>query len=228
VTGSAISLHVIASSVTDVRSVVLSQLESSAELRAALRGGATIPFLAGPPVEFRGMLLLDAAVLQPHPYEVAVADGCTHVLSLSTRPRGRIRTRIKLLDRLNAWRLDRLRHGLGAGHLRRIEGYGRAQLQLEELTDRPAATPYVYDVALPRGSVEVPRLTRDLRRILDGAQHGYEAAVLALERRHVRSCFRLTCPPGDSFAEGDALRNERGGEGLRRSSEQAEWQFEPR
>src|SRR6266487_3050942 len=100
VLASPIELRVIASSVGELRPVVLTHFDGRAELRQALRAGATIPFVAGLPVEFRGQRLLDAAVIQAHPYESAVAEGCTHVLSLSTRPRGRIRRTPSLLGRL--------------------------------------------------------------------------------------------------------------------------------
>ncbi len=195
---SPIKLTVIASSVTDLTPVPLTDFQEPGELRRALQAGATIPSIAGPPVEFRGSLLLDAAVIQAHPYEAAIADGCTHVLSLSTRPRGRLLGGPGLMGRTQAWRLDRLRPGLGAATLRRRAGYRAAQLCLEALTERPDESPHVLDVALAPGSPEVGRLTRDVSRIFQGAQLGYEAAVATLEHRSVRAVLRLT-----AMASGD-------------------------
>ena len=196
---SPIALCVIASSVTDSAPVALTHFDEPADLRRALRAGATIPFIAGPPVEFHGSLLLDAAVTQVHPYEAAVADRCTHVLSLSTRPRGRLLGEPGLAGRIQAWRLDRLRPGLGAASLRRHAGYRAAQVRLAALTEQPGEPPHVLDVAPAPGSPEVGRMTRDVGRILLGAQLGYEAAVAAVEGRVVRAVLRLT-----SMTNGDS------------------------
>jgi predicted patatin/cPLA2 family phospholipase len=192
---SPIRFCVLASSVDDVCPVALTDFRAPDDLRTALRGGATIPYVAGPPVEFRARRLLDAAVLLAHPYESAIQDGCTHVLSLSTRPRGAVRNSGGPWERLTAWRLDRLHEGLGAGYRSRISGYGRAQVALELLTERPKAPPYVYDVAPPRGVPEVPRLTRDVAGILAGATQGYESAILAVEGRTVRGVLTLVSKP---------------------------------
>jgi predicted patatin/cPLA2 family phospholipase len=185
VAGGPVPLCVCASSVDDLAPVVLCDLRSPDELRSALRAGATIPFLAGPPVRFRGMRLLDASVLQAHPFEAAVAGGCTHVLSLSTRPRDRSPDGGRLVNRLAAWRLERLRRGLGAGMLRRADAYARAQRRLEALTADPGAPPLVCDVAPPRGSRQVPLFTRDAGRVLEGAAVGRRSLMAALDGRGV-------------------------------------------
>jgi len=188
---SPIPLRVIASSVDELEPVVLSGFSGAKELRTALAAGASIPFLAGPPVEFRGQRLLDAAVLQAHPYESAMADGCTHVLSLSTRPRGRLRERPGLWSRITALRLNRLQAGLGARHLARIRAYGQAQRRLWDMTRSPHQPPFGLDVAPAPDSAEVRQLERDPAKILAGARAGYEAAMLALTGQRVRAVYRL-------------------------------------
>ena len=192
VLASPIELCVLASSVTEARPVSLTRFVGPGELRQALRAGAAIPFLAGPPVEFRGRLLVDAAVTLAHPYEAAVAEHCTHVLSLSTRARGRLAGPPGLAARFQAWQMDRLGPGLGAASLRRQAGYREAQLRLAALTERPGQPPLVLDVALAPDSPQVPRLTRDAGRLLQGARLGYEAAVAAVEQRTARAVLRLT------------------------------------
>jgi predicted patatin/cPLA2 family phospholipase len=191
VTGSPVPLHVIASSLTDLRPVVLSGFATAAELKTALTASARIPFLAGPPVEFRGLRLADAAVLQAHPYLSAVADGCTHVLSLSTRPRGHFRPPPGPLQWLASRRLERLRRGLGDGNLRRLGQYGVEQRKLLSLTASAEGPPFVLDVAPAPDRDEVRQLERDHFKILLGARDGYEAAILALTGRSVRAIFQL-------------------------------------
>jgi predicted patatin/cPLA2 family phospholipase len=192
VLSSPIELNVIASCLADMRPVSLSDLGTIEELELALLAGARIPFLAGPPVAFRGRRLLDAAVLLAHPFSMAIDDGCTHVLSLSTRPRCGIRPHPNVWDRMTAWRLDRLRPGLGAGYLQRARDYGQSQRILMDHTADFARVPSLLDAAPSADSVEVRQLERSVARILGGARAGYEAAVLALTGRHVRAVYRLT------------------------------------
>jgi predicted patatin/cPLA2 family phospholipase len=177
--------------VGDLSTVVLSDLEDKADLKAALRASSRIPFLAGPPVRFRDRDLLDAAVLQAHPYESAVADGCTHVLALSTRPRGRLRPPPSRWERLMAMRLNRLRSGLGDRSLQRIVNYRRAQELLLALTNAPVEEPFVLDVAPDPAAAEVRQLDRDMLRILAGARAGYEAAYLMVEGATVKAFLHL-------------------------------------
>ena len=56
------------------------------DLVNALRASATVPEVAGGPVVHRGHRLVDAAVFEAVPFRSAIADGCTHVLVLCTRP----------------------------------------------------------------------------------------------------------------------------------------------
>jgi predicted patatin/cPLA2 family phospholipase len=67
---------------TDLRPLV----GDPAELRLALRASASMPFLAGPPVELRGRRFYDAGVAESIPLRTPLAQGATHVVVLRTRP----------------------------------------------------------------------------------------------------------------------------------------------
>jgi predicted patatin/cPLA2 family phospholipase len=66
---------------TDLRPLI----GDPAELRLALRASASLPFLAGPPVELRGRRFYDAGVAESIPYRTALGQGATHVLVLRSR-----------------------------------------------------------------------------------------------------------------------------------------------
>jgi predicted acylesterase/phospholipase RssA len=66
---------------TDLRPLI----SDAAELRLALRASASLPFLAGPPVEMRGRRFYDAGVAESIPFRTALAQGATHVLVLRSR-----------------------------------------------------------------------------------------------------------------------------------------------
>jgi predicted patatin/cPLA2 family phospholipase len=191
VVASPIPLHVIASSLTELETVTFTGFEGVRELKTALAASARIPFLAGPPVAFRGHELLDAAVLQAHPYESAIADGCTHVLALSTRPSGKLRPPPSIVDRLMAFGLERVRPGLGARNIQRVHEYRRAQQRLLALTANKNGPPFVLDITPFPTRPEVRQLERNPLQILGGARTGYEAAMLALTGKPVHSILQV-------------------------------------
>ncbi len=65
--------------------MILDNFTDEADLANCLAASATVPEVAGPPRLVRGHRCVDAAVFEPVPVRSAVADGCTHVLVLSTR-----------------------------------------------------------------------------------------------------------------------------------------------
>jgi predicted patatin/cPLA2 family phospholipase len=66
---------------TDLRPLIADPVE----LRLALRASASMPFLAGPPVELRGRRFYDAGVAESVPFRTPHAQGATHVLVLRSR-----------------------------------------------------------------------------------------------------------------------------------------------
>jgi predicted patatin/cPLA2 family phospholipase len=66
---------------TDLRPLIA----NPAELRLALRASASLPFLAGPPIELRGHRFYDAGVAESIPFRTPLAQGATHLLVLRSR-----------------------------------------------------------------------------------------------------------------------------------------------
>jgi predicted acylesterase/phospholipase RssA len=66
---------------TDLRPLIANPVE----LRLALRASASLPFLAGPPVELRRRRFYDAGVAESIPLRTPLAQGATHVLVLRSR-----------------------------------------------------------------------------------------------------------------------------------------------
>lgn len=84
---SPVPLKVVATSLDTLTPVVLEGPFADVEdLKQCLKASAAVPVFAGAaPVVHRGHRLVDAAVMEPVPVNVAAADGCTHVLVLCTR-----------------------------------------------------------------------------------------------------------------------------------------------
>ena len=66
---------------TDLRPLITDE----AELRLALRASASLPFLAGPPIELHDRRFYDAGVAESIPFRTPLAQGATHILVLRSR-----------------------------------------------------------------------------------------------------------------------------------------------
>jgi predicted acylesterase/phospholipase RssA len=66
---------------TDLRPLIADEVE----LRLALRASASLPFLAGPPIELRDRRFYDAGVAESIPFRTPLAQGATHILVLRSR-----------------------------------------------------------------------------------------------------------------------------------------------
>ena len=81
-----VMVQVVASCLNTLQPILLEGFRSVHDLRECLRASATVPAVAGEPVSHRDRLLVDAAVFEAIPFRAAIADGCTHVIALATRP----------------------------------------------------------------------------------------------------------------------------------------------
>ena len=84
---SGIELHCTATDADRASIVDLANLRSQEEICCALRASGRLPWLAGGPVSFRGMRLLDATLAEAIPVEIPRASA-TDMLVLQTRPHG--------------------------------------------------------------------------------------------------------------------------------------------
>lgn len=189
---SAIPLHVAITFVDALKASAPSRFESKEDLKAALRASGWLPLATRGTTTFRGQRAIDGGVLVPHPFRFAIEDGCTHILSLSTRPMSPARRRISLTQRYVAWRLERLKRGLGAAYVGALQTYARDRDYLDRCRTDPESEPYILDLAPPGSSPHVRAYEMNAAVLLEGARVAYEVIVLAIEKRHVRAIPRLT------------------------------------
>ncbi|HEY1571304.1 MAG TPA: patatin-like phospholipase family protein [Pseudonocardiaceae bacterium] len=179
---SAQRLHIMVTDVDDLDTLDVSDFGSPEDLRSALRASAWLPLAIRGTTQFRGHRAIDGGVLRFHPFRAAVADGCTHVLSLSTRPIAPPRTRISLTNRIVATYLERVRPGLGKGFLAGVREYVfQDKPYLTRSRIHPDEKAAVLDLAPLPGSPEVVRHETDRGRLGEGARSGYRVVHVALE-----------------------------------------------
>lgn len=177
-------LHVMVTDVDALEALDAHDFTEPDELREALRASAWLPLAIKGTSTFRGHRAVDGGVLWSHPYHAAVADGCTHILSLSTKPVGWVRPRLTVLDRVVARILDNLQPGLGRGFTDSAIRYlGDDRLRLARARTRPSPPPEpaILDLAPWPGTPEVKRHEVDRGRLMDGARSAYRTVHLVLE-----------------------------------------------
>ncbi|MFE9426535.1 patatin-like phospholipase family protein [Kitasatospora sp. NPDC006697] len=187
VVDSPIPLAVPVTDVDALATVVLRDFASAAELKGALRASAWLPVaLPGTMRTPDGRRAVDGGVLTALPFRLALDDGCTHVLSLSTRPMtdNPGAGGISLVHRYTRLHLERLRTGLGDGYLAAIRQKRRDQEWLRAERLRPNAVgPQVLDLAPLPWMTELKRHETDRHLVLEHARMAYETAFCVLEGR---------------------------------------------
>ena len=172
-------LTVMATDVTSATRTPLRNFEDASALFGAMRAGATMPVVAGPPVTFRGRTYLDASLTEPIPVPIAETDGCTHALVLLTRPTETAR-KITAFDRAYVMpRLRRLSPALAELYSGRGEPYA-ALLSCIAAGTGPSGTATVIGIRPAPPSVS--KLERSAARLTAGARRGHEAVMRAFGR----------------------------------------------
>ncbi|MFF3854141.1 hypothetical protein [Micromonospora sp. NPDC002575] len=200
VIASPVPLHIAITLADEIRTETVHDFTSRADLRSALMASAWLPVALRGTAAFRGKRAVDGGVLTPHPYRIALQDGCTHVLSLSTRPIRLPRSRVSLSQRYAARHLNAIRDGLGTGYLRAMRDYRVERRMLQRRMTEPGDAPYVLDLAPLPWMPEVKRHEMDSGRIIAGARGAYEVMYCAIENRdpglipdgRIRAVPRLT------------------------------------
>ncbi|HUL75601.1 MAG TPA: patatin-like phospholipase family protein [Vicinamibacterales bacterium] len=174
VVASASPLTVLATDVRAQRSTALRGFRDRAQLIAALRASATMPVVAGPPVEYEGRAFLDASLSEPIPVPAAESDACTHALVLLTRTGG-MRPQPSAFDRYFVGpRLRRLSPELADRYLKRAEPYSTLVRAIDAgagLLGRMS----VVGVRVP--DLRISKLERRADVLREGARRGYTATM---------------------------------------------------
>lgn len=173
IAASPVSLHIAVTDVTDLRTVVATGFTGWADLREALAASAWMPLATHGTATFRGRPAMDGAILTASPYELALADGATHVLSLSTRPIARPPARPSLAHRVTIAHLNRMRPGLGDGYRAALHHVWAARADLARWRRRHEGPPYVLDVAPLPGSPELRRMDIRVQAVLQTVRDSY-------------------------------------------------------
>lgn len=177
---SPIELHIVATSMQEIKPRVFTNFASKEDLKTVLKATCCIPFAAGAPVAYDGDHFLDGGVLLAHPILPALDDGCTHILAVRTRMNTSFQTLTSLGRQTMAAYLQHMRRGLGAAYLDTIKRYQQLHLRFQESSQHPDKPPFILEVACPAGTHHLTRFTQDRGILLQGLRAGYNAMIEAL------------------------------------------------
>jgi predicted patatin/cPLA2 family phospholipase len=156
---------------------------SKEELRSALIASAWMPLAVRGTGEYRGERAIDGGIFTALPFHLAVADGCTHVLSLSTKPMSPVRNSVTSVTRFAVGYLNGLKKGLGDGYLRaaRQKEQDRRQFLQTRLARDAGGGPHILDLSPLPGSPEIRRSEMNPHRLLNAARSAYAVSYAAIE-----------------------------------------------
>jgi predicted patatin/cPLA2 family phospholipase len=182
VLGAPTELHPIATDISSGEAVDLHPaIRDAATLRLALRASASLPLLAGPPIELMGRQLLDAGLSAAIPFRAALADGATHVLVLRSRVDGETAQPPSVAGgALTARLLGRVDPAVSRAFVTRAERERADEALLAEHAADPARTPHILSLRPPAGSPVPGRLERDIEVVRGGLAAGRSAVLDAL------------------------------------------------
>jgi predicted patatin/cPLA2 family phospholipase len=175
-------LHPIATDIESGQPVDLAgSIRDEETLQLALRASATLPLLAGTPVELNGRHYLDAGLSAAIPFRAAIAEGSTHILLLRSRQAGQVPSAptglgARVMPRL----LRRISPAIAEGFLTRATREGEDEELLARHDEDPALQPHILSVRPPPGSPVPSRLERDVDVVRAGLEAGRQALHQAL------------------------------------------------
>ena len=185
---SPISLHIFVTSATDAKSVDLTKFSSQEELLFAIHCSCRMPIIAGKPLQVaENIHYTDGGVSTGGglALEEAIADGCTHLLVLQSKPdQASYQAKPGAMELL-AYLLLKPEYPALARAVMKIKGrYARNCEKIKSAETNPGLYPQAIEgVRVPAGTPEVAMFETNKRRLVAGAQAGKRALLSKFGRK---------------------------------------------
>ena len=195
---SKIPLNIVVSSINQRKSIGYNNYKNKEELFTLLKASANIPFVAGKPIEYNGDLLFDALLYESIPYKKAIEDGCTHILTLLTRPLGKFRSSPSFIQKnVIAPKMKNLKNGLDEDYLNGHIDYNKSVNFLLESNHNSTNKPFIYSICPDKNEDEVKRLEKNRNKLINGAISGMNSVMKTFGINERLKYFEILYPTND-------------------------------
>jgi predicted patatin/cPLA2 family phospholipase len=157
------------------------------EAMDAVRASGSLPGLGGPPPAFRGERMTDGGLIEPIPYETAIAEEATHVLVLRSRPAG---YRKPALSGISDSIVLRDTPGLVELVRERRDTYNRQASELEHAEGVNWNGAHVLQIAVPDHTRLIGRLEANNERVVEALRVGAKAMARAVLTEPIDLCWQ--------------------------------------
>lgn len=178
---SPIPLKIAITSVDHIKTIMVDKFVTKKELKDALLATSWLPIGLPGTANFQGMRAVDGGALTQLPFQLALRDNCTHILSLSTHPMGHRSTTIGFLAQFTCQYLNRLQKGLGEAYLAAIRQRRKDEYRLEMARHNPQS-PFILDLAPLPNTADVKRHELSYQRLVEAAKSAYLVLYAAVEK----------------------------------------------
>ncbi|WP_081879938.1 patatin-like phospholipase family protein [Nocardia sp. NRRL WC-3656] len=182
VVDSPIPLVVAVTDVDALQTATLRDFPSAEALETALRASTWLPIAVPGAMELDGRRMVDGGLITPLCFKLAVKQGCTHVLSLSTRHPQTGPSRSSWLHRWIGMSLDRISLGLGNCYLESLRQRAEDETWLaQQRLSTPSNGPHVLDLSPLPWMSRVTLDERDRYSVLAAGRQAYSLGYCATE-----------------------------------------------
>ncbi|NMO90329.1 patatin-like phospholipase family protein [Actinomycetospora sp. TBRC 11914] len=192
-------LHILVTNVSKMRREDAYPYKDDNDVRDALRASTWLPLATYGAANFRGQPFIDGGVVQFHPYTAAVADKCTHILSLSTKPMSH-QPAVSRTNRylVRPW-LNRMRDELGDAFINSLEKDASIDKPLlRNGRMKAASNPSILDLAPLPDDPEIRRNEAERGALIRGAGKAYRVPYAVLENEEIEPVIRFIGMAGAS------------------------------
>lgn len=149
--------------------VSFSEFRDKYDLLGAIRAAIHMPVWSGELISYKRMRLLDGGIVDKFPVQEAIADGCTHILALSTNPANYVPKQYNFLERLATTNyLNRLNPDLSRHFLQSQAVHYKKTLEMLRIKNKTKeGPPFIFTIFMLNSMKRVHHFEMDSKVLLE-------------------------------------------------------------
>lgn len=177
---SSIQFNIIASSIKERKSIILSNFKSSEHLIDSLTASTKIPLLTGSPLRLNDDYLWDGFLYEAIPIKTALTQGCSHLLVLRTKPNVKyLDSKVSFIEKSTICRHIGKKYGK-----KYVLDYYKSAIQykytirkLNKMNKHYSSAPYIFSISPAEESKEIGQFEKNRKKLIEGASNGILSVI---------------------------------------------------